>query len=172
MFLGQFVFMYMAKLVTAAAFCLVLLVGALYSLQSGLIPSHLSDGGESATSTTTTTSTSSQANADTGSTSVGAQTLVLAIGQSGTALGVTLTPKTVLEDSRCPSGVQCIWAGRVRLNVTISSGLGTSDQEFTVGQTVTTEAETITLASVTPARAAGTEIGSAQYRFTFEVKKR
>jgi hypothetical protein len=99
-------------------------------------------------------------------------TLEAKLGESVSAFGVTITPKEVLEDSRCPKGVQCIWAGRVRVLATLSSGLGTADQEFTLGDAVTTEAEEIAFASVTPAPLAGVEIRPEQYRFTFEVRAR
>jgi hypothetical protein len=102
----------------------------------------------------------------------GRATLEAKLGESVSAFGVTITPKEVLEDSRCPKGVQCIWAGRVRVLATLSSGLGASDQEFTLGNTVTTEAEEVMFASVTPAPLAGAEIRPEQYRFTFEVRTR
>lgn len=113
-----------------------------------------------------------QQKSTTKSAKAGSATLEARIGQSVSALDVTITPKAVIEDSRCPADVQCIWAGRVRITVTLTSGLGTSDQEFTLGQTITTEAETVTLVEVTPAMKSNTDITPAQYRFIFEVKKR
>jgi hypothetical protein len=94
------------------------------------------------------------------------------IGQTVSALGVSITPLAVLEDSRCPSGVQCIWAGRVRVSATLAGGMGSGSQEFTVGQTITTEAEEVTLVAVSPAKTTAGTIAPSQYRFTFEVKKR
>jgi hypothetical protein len=35
---------------------------------------------------------------------------------------VTLTPVRIEEDSRCPLGVQCVWAGRVRVAVYFEDG--------------------------------------------------
>ena len=37
------------------------------------------------------------------------------LGQVSTALNVSITPKEVVSDSRCPSDVQCIWAGTVEV---------------------------------------------------------
>lgn len=34
--------------------------------------------------------------------------------------GLTVTPLEVLEDSRCPANVDCVWAGQVRLRVNVS----------------------------------------------------
>lgn len=86
--------------------------------------------------------------------------------------GLSLRPTVVLEDSRCPENARCIRAGTVRVSVRVRSGTGTSVNEFTPGTTVTTEAEEITLLGVSPENRTGTRISDADYRFTFEVKKR
>ena len=94
------------------------------------------------------------------------------IGQEVSALDVRITPLKVLEDSRCPIDVQCIQAGTVRLQARLVSGLGTAQQEFKLGQPITTEAEEVTLATVTPAPKAGVKIAESEYVFTFTVVKR
>lgn len=94
------------------------------------------------------------------------------IGRAANGLGVTITPISVVEDSRCPIDVQCIQAGTVRLQATLASGLGTGTQVFTLGTPITTETETVTLFSVTPTKEAGKAISSSDYRFIFKVVKR
>ena len=49
---------------------------------------------------------------------------VVTAGLGGTArLGdVAVRPLAVLEDSRCPQDVRCVWAGRLRLRVAITPG--------------------------------------------------
>ena len=98
--------------------------------------------------------------------------LILHVGESGTSRGATITPLEVLEDSRCPSDVQCIWAGRVRLRTQLKSGLGTSEQVFEIGTPITTEAETITLTEVSPAPNTQVKFSPSDYRFTFSVEKK
>jgi hypothetical protein len=93
-------------------------------------------------------------------------------GEQVSALGVHLTPLTLLEDSRCPVDVQCIQAGTVRIQATLTSGLGTANQEFKLGQTITTEAESITLVNVVPVKKAGTAVKTSDYVFTFSITKR
>jgi hypothetical protein len=93
-------------------------------------------------------------------------------GQEVTGNGVRITPLSLLEDSRCPSGVQCIQAGTVRIRATLVSALGTGPHEFKLGQTVTTEAETITLTSVSPQKVAGVALQNSDYVFTFDITKR
>ena len=94
------------------------------------------------------------------------------MGETVNALGVTLTPLAIVEDSRCPVDVQCIQAGTVRVSVRIVSGLGTSTSTFKLGQAITTEAESITLTAVVPQKTSTVTIKNAEYRFTFEVAKR
>ncbi len=94
------------------------------------------------------------------------------IGHAVTESGVTITPLEVLEDSRCPSDVQCIWAGTVKLRATLKDASGTSEQIFELGQPVTTEAEVITLTEVTPYPKSGEIISTPQYVFRFQISKR
>ncbi|MDO8407614.1 MAG: hypothetical protein Q7S95_00040, partial [bacterium] len=72
-------------------------------------------------------------------------TLEARVGEELSGLDENVTPLTVIQDSRCPVGVQCVWAGTVKLRARVVSGLGTSTPEFEIGQPITTEAETVTL---------------------------
>jgi len=94
------------------------------------------------------------------------------IDEGAGALGVKVTPLEILEDSRCPMDVQCIQAGTVRVRATLESGLGTADQVFVLNQPITTEAEEVTLVSVSPMPEAGIEIAEKDYIFIFQVEKR
>lgn len=95
--------------------------------------------------------------------------IALGLGESGKVGAVTITPREVVEDSRCPSDVQCIWAGRVRVRASIMSGLGTTDQIFFLGESVTTDTEAVTLVDVKPTKVSATPIKSSDYRFIFKV---
>ena len=94
------------------------------------------------------------------------------INQAAAALGVRIRPLVVLEDSRCPAEVQCIWAGTVRVKALITSALGEAEMNFTLNQPVTTEAGEVTLMTVEPEPRAGVKIFPGDYRFTFQIKKR
>jgi hypothetical protein len=96
----------------------------------------------------------------------------VALGKSVSSHGVIVTPLEILEDSRCPIDVQCIQAGTVRVRATLVSRLGTASQDFTLGKTITTEAENMTLVSVLPDPRSTVEITQAQYRFVFAFSKR
>jgi len=99
-------------------------------------------------------------------------TIETRIDEGASALGVKVVPLEVLEDSRCPVDVECIWAGTVRLRTLLSSGLGEAEQVFELRMPITTEAETVTLVEVSPAPYAGRAILANDYRFTFEIAKR
>ena len=96
----------------------------------------------------------------------------LRIDESGSALDVTVMPLEVLQDSRCPVDVECIWAGTVQVRALLSSGLGEAEQEFELNTPITTEAEIVTLVEVFPAPESGRAILASDYRFTFEIAKR
>ena len=86
--------------------------------------------------------------------------------------GVSITPLEVLEDSRCPSDVQCIWAGRVVVKANISKSSGNYTEVLELGKAVSTGTENITLTSVTPYPKAGESIAKTDYRFEFSVVPR
>lgn len=94
------------------------------------------------------------------------------LGETVVVLGVSITPKDVIEDSRCPLDVQCVQAGTVRVVTEAVSGLGTSTQPMTLNQPLTTEAEEIILVDVMPTPRAGIPVADEDYRFRFEVTKR
>ena len=89
--------------------------------------------------------------------------IILKIGEKGVFRNISIEPIEVLEDSRCPRDVQCIWAGTLKLRIRINSGLGKSDMVVELGKYITTEAEEVRLLEAT---------GSEDYKFTLEVLKR
>ncbi len=84
----------------------------------------------------------------------------------------TIRVAAVIEDSRCPSDVQCIQAGRARVAVSIESPSGQTSAIMESGQTVTTETLSITLDKVTPYPVSTNKTADGQYRFTFTVKNK
>ncbi len=94
------------------------------------------------------------------------------INEEGSALGVKITPRELLEDSRCPADVACVWAGTVKIRASLESGLGATTQIFELNKPITTEAEEVKLASVSPFPETGRTIRNSDYVFYFEIKKR
>lgn len=92
-----------------------------------------------------------------------------AIGQTVAVGGPKVTPLAILEDSRCPAGVQCVWAGRVRISARIDLGSGSETREFTQGIPVPVADGMLELVEVQPAKAAprARPLTSTDYRFAF-----
>ncbi len=100
------------------------------------------------------------------------ETVEARLGQSVTVLGETITPKKVLDDSRCPSDVQCIWAGTVRVEGTVLGGMGEGQLTFELDKESTTEVNSIKLVDVKPYPLSTHDIADSEYIFTFEVTRR
>ncbi len=96
-------------------------------------------------------------------------TVTLAMGETAVLSGISITPSEVIEDSRCPLGVMCIQAGRVRLRAILNIGSETGSPIFLVGEPVLTDNGTVTLIGVDPIKRRDVEIGNSDYHFTFKV---
>ena len=94
------------------------------------------------------------------------------INKKVAAGSLSLTVQEVVEDSRCPTDVQCIQAGTVRVKVLLASGLGEGSITMTLNTPITTEAEEITLMSVAPTKLSTHQITPTEYTFTFKIVKR
>ncbi|MFT3729105.1 MAG: hypothetical protein QM759_14885 [Terricaulis sp.] len=91
---------------------------------------------------------------------------VVAVGLGETADlggGLTVKPLEVLEDSRCPQDVTCVWGGRLRLRAEVSGAA----QEFTLGQPLETAQGVVTLAVVSPGAWSQWPNSKPPYRFGF-----
>ena len=71
----------------------------------------------------------------------------LALGQSVDAGrdNLFVTFHEVLEDSRCPQDVVCVWAGRARVVVGVDSGAGDQRYTLTLGEQQAEDTNRITL---------------------------
>lgn len=99
-------------------------------------------------------------------------TVTAKLGNGTVALGEIITPISIVEDSRCPTDVQCVWAGTVRVKGTIRGGMGVGDVTFELGKTVTSEVNAVTLVSVRPTKTSATDIPPSDYVFEFKVVRR
>lgn len=96
-------------------------------------------------------------------------------------LGATETAKVsrikanlvdILEDSRCPEDVACVWAGRIRILVKLEAKNGkTTSVEFSSDQKPSVEfaGYTITLGTIGPDRRTG-QVTKADYIAQFSVE--
>ncbi|ANY20550.1 hypothetical protein A6F68_02045 [Tsuneonella dongtanensis] len=83
---------------------------------------------------------------------------------------LVVTPKKLVEDSRCPMNARCVWAGRVVVTARIV-GPGFSDTaNLTLGEPFGTHGKMLALVSVRPEKTTQAEIASRDYRFAFEAR--
>ena len=97
----------------------------------------------------------------------GRQLSVARLGERVSVDGPYVTPVAVVEDSRCPAGVQCVSAGQVRVRITVHLGSGDQTRELTLGEPVPVADGALELVEVQPAPVVGEPIRPADYRFTF-----
>ena len=95
------------------------------------------------------------------------------IGQQAVVAGIRIRPLAIVEDSRCPVNVQCVWAGRLVIlaEVDFNGGSETFRGNLTLGQPFTYGAETVTLVAAAPPKLAGTTTDPRAYRFTFAFER-
>jgi hypothetical protein len=90
---------------------------------------------------------------------------------SSTVIGdVIITPIEVLEDSRCPLDVTCVWAGVLSVKVKLQNKNNLDDVAYaTMNLTNETSfnGKTITIKSVEPLPYSGVEISPNEYIFHF-----
>ena len=113
-----------------------------------------------------------------------AMTPSAALNETAVVDGVAIRPLALLEDSRCPERVQCVWAGRVRIRamisprqVTIPAGPNAPttavarEIDMTQGQPVVEFGRALVLSSVYPAPLTPGIIEPRAYRFTFAAAR-
>ncbi|HET7708800.1 MAG TPA: hypothetical protein VFK50_04600 [Sphingomicrobium sp.] len=97
----------------------------------------------------------------------------VAFGQTATVGGARVTPIQVVEDSRCPSRVQCVWAGRLILLALVEYRGGSEEYRgnLTLGEPLSLGAERVTLSAAEPGPLAGGGTDPRAYRFTFAYSR-
>jgi hypothetical protein len=85
--------------------------------------------------------------------------------------GIIVTPKKLVEDSRCPMNARCIWAGRVVVKTRIAGEGWADTADVTLGEPYGTHGRVIALVSVRPEKTTGSETGASEYRFVYEMRQ-
>lgn len=98
--------------------------------------------------------------------------ITASIGQPVVAGKLTLTVLSIVEESRCPSDVQCIQAGRVRAEVKIVSPTETSTNVIEPSTTVAVDGYSVSLVSVQPYPNTKIPLTTADYRLNFVISSR
>lgn len=82
---------------------------------------------------------------------------------------IIITPTSLIQDSRCPTDVQCIQAGTVKINVSLENGGILVPVVLTLGDSVSFMNKKVSLVSVYPKPSARKSISEDAYEFTFSV---
>jgi len=93
-----------------------------------------------------------------------------ALGQIAYVNGLKVRPLKVVEDSRCPIKVQCVWAGRIVVRSEISGGSWRQTRDLELGKAQQIADGTLMLIAVSPEKAAGSATDLRAYRFTFDFQ--
>lgn len=68
---------------------------------------------------------------------------------------LVVTPRAVVEDSRCPINARCIWAGRAIVRSEVAGAGWRETLNLTLGERITTHGLGLALTSVEPGKMAG-----------------
>jgi hypothetical protein len=90
------------------------------------------------------------------------------LGEVANLEGITVRPLEIIEDSRCPASVRCVWAGRVRIRAEVS---GSGSRDLTLGEPAAVSGGTLTLVDVRPGKREPGTIAPRDYQFTFTFQR-
>jgi len=93
-----------------------------------------------------------------------------ALGELASVGGLKVRPLRVIEDSRCPTNVVCVWAGRIVVRTEIQGGSWRQVRDLELGKGQQIADGALTLVAVAPAKIAGAGIDPRAYRFTFDFQ--
>ncbi|PIP55501.1 MAG: hypothetical protein COX06_02770 [Candidatus Zambryskibacteria bacterium CG22_combo_CG10-13_8_21_14_all_42_17] len=85
--------------------------------------------------------------------------------------GVQISPLEIIEDSRCPSDVECIQMGTVRVSARVVDNNESITQTLELREPISTPSATITLVMVEPQPVSNVDLEDSDYVFYFEVEK-
>ena len=91
----------------------------------------------------------------------------VAVGQHIHVGRYVVSPLSVYEDSRCPSGVRCIYAGRLVVFAQVEGPKLREVHYFMLGVPVSVGDNSITLTAASPERFAEVALRPQNYRFVF-----
>ena len=83
--------------------------------------------------------------------------------------GITIRPLRIVEDSRCPGEVQCVWAGRLVLTTRIDGNGWSETSDVTTGVSHETHGRTLILTRASPEKKANQPPSATDYVFYFRT---
>lgn len=148
----------------------VVLIGGLYAYSKKAPESYTNN--PNATTTVGTTTEPGNINATTTGSAIHPYGRIdVNLNQKLNYSGGQLQIVSVDEDSRCATGVQCIWAGTVKTTLEYSQNGVAKKGTLELNKSITRGNEKITLVGVRPSPLPGKSISDKDYIFTLEVIK-
>lgn len=92
------------------------------------------------------------------------------LDQTANLGAVRVTPKQVIEDSRCPKDQSCAEPGRLRIRAQVDSPQGSHSRELVSGKTERIAGGRLTLDGARPQPGGGGAIAPSDYRFTLRFQ--
>ena len=92
------------------------------------------------------------------------------LGQPVQAGPVVATPMRVVEDSRCPALVRCVWVGRLVVATRIDGAGWRETADLPLGEPMRVRDVTVSLVSGLPEKRAERETSPAEYHFVYEAR--
>lgn len=89
------------------------------------------------------------------------------LGQTANVDSLLVTPAAVVEDSRCPADVQCVWAGRLVVRTEVRGGSWVKTLDLTLGAGQHVADGEIILVSAVPEKNSTKPVNPGDYRFTY-----
>ncbi len=94
------------------------------------------------------------------------------LGEKISVFGITFKPIEITENSLCPDGVQCVWAGRLLVKVEMDSSTGATSTIFELRSPKSYDGYKITLENAEEISSKdNVEPEDAEYYFTFRIEK-
>ena len=109
--------------------------------------------------------------ASTSTTSANISGTVAKLGQTVTIDGISITPISITEESRCPTDVQCIQAGTVVIKAKLSSDTGIQEVSLKLDNPVSFSNKFITLDGAIPKPNTKVTTKDSDYSFSFNVTR-
>ena len=90
------------------------------------------------------------------------------LGEATRVGALVVTPRAIVEDSRCPINARCVWAGRAIVRSEVAGAGWRETRDLTLGERVSTHGVSLALTSLEPGKLAGAEAPPLAYLFGFE----
>ncbi len=94
----------------------------------------------------------------------------VSLGQTTYVNGLKVRPIQIVEDSRCPKDVVCVWAGRIVVRIEVIGDFWRKTMDLELGKPQQVADGAVTLVAIHPPKKAGAELDPRAYRFTFDFQ--